>query len=210
MITVSPSLLAADFSILKEELIKVSESGAEFIHLDVMDGHFVPNMSFAMPVIKSLRTVSDLFFDTHLMITDPLRYIKDFSDAGSDMITFHIECDSDIDETIAAIKKENKKCGISIKPKTPVKALIPYLDKIDSVLVMSVEPGFGGQKFMPEVLPKIEEIRALKPDIMISVDGGIDDKTAPLVKKAGANTLVAGSYYFKSSDKKEAVRILKA
>ena len=210
MITVSPSLLAEDFSILKEELIKVSESGAEFIHLDVMDGHFVPNMSFAMPVIKSLRTVSDLFFDTHLMITDPLRYIKDFSDAGSDMITFHIECDSDIDETIAAIKKENKKCGISIKPKTPVKALIPYLDKIDSVLVMSVEPGFGGQMFMPEVLPKIEEIRALKPDIMISVDGGIDDKTAPLVKKAGANTLVAGSYYFKSSDKKEAVRILKA
>lgn len=210
MIKVSPSLLSADFSILKEELKTVSESGAEFIHLDVMDGHFVPNMSFAMPVIKSLRTVSDLFFDTHLMITDPLRYIKDFSDAGSDMITFHIECDSDIDETIAAIKKENKKCGISIKPKTPVKALIPYLDKIDSVLVMSVEPGFGGQKFMPEVLPKIEEIRALKPDIMISVDGGIDDKTAPLVKKAGADTLVAGSYYFKASDKKEAVRILKA
>ena len=210
MITVSPSLLAADFSILKEELIKVSESGAEFIHLDVMDGHFVPNISFGIPVIKSLRKVSSLFFDTHLMISDPLRYIKDFSDAGSDMITFHIECDSDIDETIAAIKKENKKCGISIKPKTPVKALIPYLDKIDSVLVMSVEPGFGGQKFMPEVLPKIEEIRALKPDIMISVDGGIDDKTAPLVKKAGANTLVAGSYYFKSSDKKEAVRILKA
>lgn len=210
MITVSPSLLAADFSILKEELKTVSESGAEFIHLDVMDGHFVPNMSFAMPVIKSLRKVSDLFFDTHLMITDPLRYIKDFSDAGSDMITFHIECDSDIDETIAAIKKENKKCGISIKPKTPVSALIPYLDKIDSVLVMSVEPGFGGQKFMPEVLPKIEEIRALKPDIMISVDGGIDDKTAPLVKKAGADTLVAGSYYFKASDKKEAVRILKA
>ena len=210
MIKVSPSLLSADFSILKEELKTVSESGAEFIHLDVMDGHFVPNMSFAMPVIKSLRTVSDLFFDTHLMITDPLRYIKDFSDAGSDMITFHIECDSDIDETIAAIKKENKKCGISIKHKTPVKALIPYLDKIDSVLVMSVEPGFGGQKFMPEVLPKIEEIRALKPDIMISVDGGIDDKTAPLVKKAGADTLVAGSYYFKASDKKEAVRILKA
>lgn len=210
MIKVSPSLLSADFSILKEELKTVSESGAEFIHLDVMDGHFVPNMSFAMPVIKSLRTVSDLFFDTHLMITDPLRYIKDFSDAGSDMITFHIECDSDIDETIAAIKKENKKCGISIKPKTPVSALIPYLDKIDSVLVMSVEPGFGGQKFMPEVLPKIEEIRALKPDIMISVDGGIDDKTAPLVKKAGADTLVAGSYYFKASDKKEAVRILKA
>ena len=210
MITVSPSLLAADFSILKEELIKVSESGAEFIHLDVMDGHFVPNISFGIPVIKSLRKVSSLFFDTHLMISDPLRYIKDFSDAGSDMITFHIECDSDIDETIAAIKKENKKCGISIKPKTPVSALIPYLDKIDSVLVMSVEPGFGGQKFMPEVLPKIEEIRALKPDIMISVDGGIDDKTAPLVKKAGANTLVAGSYYFKSSDKKEAVRILKA
>lgn len=210
MIKVSPSLLSADFSILKEELKTVSESGAEFIHLDVMDGHFVPNMSFAMPVIKSLRKVSDLFFDTHLMITDPLRYIKDFSDAGSDMITFHIECDSDIDETIAAIKKENKKCGISIKPKTPVKALIPYLDKIDSVLVMSVEPGFGGQKFMPEVLPKIEEIRALKPDIMISVDGGIDDKTAPLVKKAGADTLVAGSYYFKASDKKEAVRILKA
>jgi ribulose-phosphate 3-epimerase len=210
MITVSPSLLAADFSILKEELIKVSESGAEFIHLDVMDGHFVPNISFGIPVIKSLRKVSDLFFDTHLMISDPLFYIKDFSNAGSDMITFHIECDSDINETINAIKKENKKCGISIKPKTPVSALIPYLDKIDSVLVMSVEPGFGGQKFMPEVLPKIEEIRALKPDIMISVDGGIDDKTAPLVKKAGADTLVAGSYYFKSSDKKEAVRILKA
>lgn len=210
MITVSPSLLAADFSILKEELIKVSESGAEFIHLDVMDGHFVPNISFGIPVIKSLRKVSTLFFDTHLMISDPLFYIKDFSDAGSDMITFHIECDSDIDETINAIKKENKKCGISIKPKTPVSTLIPYLDKIDSVLVMSVEPGFGGQKFMPEVLPKIEELRALKPDIMISVDGGIDDKTAPLVKKAGADTLVAGSYYFKATDKKEAVRILKA
>ena len=210
MIKVSPSLLAADFGNLEKELSAVKESGAEFIHLDVMDGLFVNNISFGIPVIKSLRAKSDLFFDTHLMIIDPLRYIKAFSDAGSDMITFHFECDSDIDETIAAIKKENKKCGISIKPKTEAEALLPYLDKIDSVLVMSVEPGFGGQSFMPEVLPKIEKIRAWKPDILLSVDGGIDDKTAPLAKKAGADTLVAGSYFFKAQDKSEAVKILKA
>lgn len=210
MIKISPSLLAADFSQLDEELKTVKESGAEFIHLDVMDGHFVNNISFGIPVIKSLRNRSDLFFDTHLMISDPLKYVKAFSDAGSDMITFHLECDSNIDATIEAIKAEGKKCGISIKPKTSANDLIPYLSKIDSVLVMSVEPGFGGQSFMPEVLPKIEKIASMAPDIILSVDGGIDNTTAPLVKKAGANTLVAGSYFFKAKDKKEAVKILKA
>jgi len=210
MTIISPSLLAADFAFLKDELDVVKASGAEAIHLDVMDGIFVPNLSFGLSVIESIRKVSDLMFDVHLMIKEPLSYIEQFAKAGSDMITFHLESDSDVQATIDAIKAQGKKVGISIKPATPVEALVPYLDQLDLVLVMSVEPGFGGQSFMPECLPKIAAIRALAPDVLISVDGGINGETSKLVKQAGANMLVAGSYFFKAEDKAAAVEAMKA
>lgn len=210
MIKVSPSILSADFSRLSEELRKIEKSGAELVHLDVMDGNFVNNISFGVPVIKSLRDKSSLVFDTHLMISHPLKYIKAFSDAGSDMITFHLESDDDPMKVIKAIKDEGKACGISIKPKTAPESLIPYLNEIDLVLVMTVEPGFGGQGFMYDMLPKIKRIKELKKDIAVSVDGGINDETVSLVKKAGADIIVAGSFFFGARDPAEAVRLLKA
>ena len=210
MVKISPSLLAADFSCLKEELKTVEESGAEFIHLDVMDGHFVPNMSFAAVVIESIRKVSGLLFDTHLMISHPLKYIKAFADAGSDYITFHLESEDDPREVVEEIKKFGKKVGISVKPATKAEALLPYINDIDLVLVMTVEPGFGGQSFMYDMLPKITEIKQMRPDVLVSVDGGVNEKTAGDVKAAGADVLVAGSFFFKSKDKKAAAELLKA
>lgn len=209
MIHVSPSLLAADFAHLSRELDSVKQSGADMIHLDVMDGVFVPNLSFGLPVIESIRRVSDLVFDAHLMIEDPYAYIDPFCDAGCDFITFHLECKSDVQKTIDKIHARGKKCGLSIKPATPVDALIPYLSSIDMVLVMSVEPGFGGQRFMPESLEKIRRIRELAPRMLVSVDGGINAETAQLVKHAGANCLVAGSFFFKAADKRAAVDALR-
>ena len=212
MIKISPSVLASDFSKLGEEAAACFEAGAEMIHIDVMDGHFVPNITLGAPVIKSLRKCSPAIFDVHLMISDPAKYIADFHDAGADMITFHIESDSNAEETVALIKSMGIKAGIALKPGTPAKAVFPYLSKLDMVLVMTVEPGFGGQSFMENQLAKIEEVRrecdALGIDMDIQVDGGITDETAPLVKKAGANVLVAGSYVFKG-DKKAAVSLLK-
>ena len=209
MIHVSPSLLAADFAHLSRELDGVKQSGADMIHLDVMDGVFVPNLSFGLPVIESIRRVSDLIFDAHLMIEDPYAYIDPFCDAGCDFITFHLESKSDVQKTIDKIHARGKKCGLSIKPATPADALIPYLSSLDMVLVMSVEPGFGGQRFMPESLEKIRRIRELAPRMLVSVDGGINAETAQLVKHAGANCLVAGSFFFKAADNRAAVDALR-
>lgn len=207
-IKVSPSLLSANFASLKEDLMKV-ESCCEMIHLDVMDGLFVPNISFGIPVIKSIRNATNLFFDTHLMITHPKKYIHEFAISGSDSITFHLEACNDLEEvieTIELIKKENKKVGISIKPNTPVETIYSLLlrEDIDLVLIMSVEPGFGGQKFMKNSLPKIRELRKFidenKLNTLIEVDGGIQSETAALVIEAGVDILVSGSYLFNSEN----------
>ena len=209
MIHVSPSLLAADFAHLSRELDGVKQSGADMIHLDVMDGVFVPNLSFGLPVIESIRRVSDLVFDAHLMIEDPYAYIDPFCDAGCDFITFHLESKRDVQKTIDKIHARGKKCGLSIKPATPADALIPYLSSLDMVLIMSVEPGFGGQRFMPESLETIRRIRELAPRMLVSVDGGINAETAQLVKHAGANCLVAGSFFCQAADKRAAVDALR-
>lgn len=213
MIKVSPSILASDFSKLGEEAKACQTANADMLHIDVMDGHFVPNITLGAPVVKSLRKCTDLIFDVHLMISDPKTYIPDFISAGADIITFHIEsCEKEVSDCIDIIKNADKKVGLALKPSTPAEAVFPYLDKIDMVLVMTVEPGFGGQKFMSDMLEKIKLVKAeaerhkLNPDIQ--VDGGITDETAPYVVNAGANVLVAGSYVFKG-DKATAVSSLK-
>ena len=209
MIKISPSVLASDFSNLGEESIRMEKAGANYLHLDVMDGHFVPNISFGAPVIASIRKHTSLVFDVHLMISDPLKYAEDFAKAGADIITFHLESDSDTEQTIEKIRSLGCKVGISLKPKTPASAVFEYLDRLDMVLVMTVEPGFGGQSFMSDMLPKIEEIkgeinkRKLKVDIQ--VDGGVDENTISLCSKAGANVFVAGSAIFKAPDAKEKI-----
>ncbi len=204
MILISPSILASDFANLEREVRAIAKGGADLVHVDVMDGHFVPNITIGVPVVESLKKISPLPLDVHLMISDPLTYAPVFAKAGSDIITFHVECGCDVQSTIGVIRQSGAKVGVSLKPKTPAEAVFPYLEHIDMVLVMTVEPGFGGQRFMPDMLPKIASIRrrieALALNVDIQVDGGIDAATAPLVAKAGANILVAGSAVFRFED----------
>ena len=213
MIKISPSILACDFNVLGAELENIKSAGADMAHLDVMDGMFVPNMSFGMPVIESIRKKSDMVFDVHLMIEAPERYIENFLDAGADIVTFHIEATNCPEKCIELIKSRGKKAAISIKPKTAPEAIYPYLEKCDMILVMTVEPGFGGQSLIPEMFDKVRAIRnkanELGIDIDIQVDGGINDKNAPLAIAAGANVLVAGSSVFKASDRRAAINSLR-
>lgn len=206
-IKIAPSVLAADYANLETELKKCA--AAQYIHLDVMDGHFVPNISIGAPVIKSLRNVTEIPFDVHLMISEPLRYVEDFADAGADIICFHIESESDTEKTVNKILECGCRAAIAVKPGTPAGAVMPYLGKLSMVLVMTVEPGFGGQSFMEDMMPKIKEIRAAAPDIDIEVDGGINHDTIKTAASAGANVFVAGSAVFKSEDPAKTIEMLK-
>ncbi len=202
-IKISPSILSADFSILGDEIKSLEKAGADLIHVDVMDGHFVPNITMGPPIIKMVRKCTKLPFDVHLMISPVEKYIKAFADAGADIITIHPEATDNLKRAVGAIKSLGKKAGVSLNPKTPISALVNVINDIDLILVMSVNPGFAGQSFMGEVLPKVTELRKMINDkklkIDIEIDGGINFETAPLAVKAGANILVSGTTIFSGS-----------
>ncbi len=206
---ISASILNADLLHLEDVIHKLETAGADMLHFDVMDGVFVNNISFGIPVLGAISNASDLFMDVHLMITDPLKYVQAFADAGADLITFHLESESDPDAVIDAIHAAGCKAGISIKPATPAEAVLPYLDRVELVLVMTVEPGFGGQGFMHDMMDKVsalrQEISKRGREIMLEVDGGINAETAPIACTAGADVHVVGSYLFKQADLTAAV-----
>ncbi len=210
---VSASILSADLTALGADLKKCAENDVDWIHFDVMDGVFVDNISYGIPVLEAVNRVTDMFLDVHLMITDPYKYIDAFAKAGADMITFHLESSSDPDKTIELIRRRGLKAGIAVRPNTPVEELLPFFGRVDMFLVMTVEPGFGGQGFIPETLDKVARLRKLLSekglDTIIQTDGGINGKTAPLVREAGCDCLVSGSYLFKADNMGEAVRIIR-
>lgn len=214
MMKISPSILSCDYGKIAEELKDMEACGADYMHIDVMDGHFVPNITLGAPVVKCIKKATDVPFDVHLMISDPLKYIDDFASAGADIITFHTECDSPIGDTIDKILSHGIKASLTVKPATPVEEILPYLDKLSMVLIMTVEPGFGGQSFMADMMPKVsllrEEINRRGLDCEIEVDGGINEKTIAIAAKAGADVFVSGNAIFSSPDRKAAIEKFKA
>lgn len=215
MIKVSPSILSADFVNLERDIRALTPAGADYVHVDVMDGIFVPNITIGIPVVAAIRKITELPLDVHLMIDRPIRYVDDFCKAGSDILTIHVEADSE-ENTLAALKRirENGvKAAISVKPKTPAEAVLPFLPYCDLILVMTVEPGFGGQSFMEDMMPKLKAIRsyidAQNPECELEVDGGVNEKTGMICRENGANVLVAGSAYFKAADPAEFVKAIK-
>ncbi len=211
---IAPSLLSCDFAVMGSEIERMDRAGADYMHLDVMDGDFVPNLTFGAPVIKAVRGYTSVPFDVHLMISNPLKYIDDFADAGADIITFHIESKSPVKETIEKIKSHNIKAGVVIKPNTMAEAVFPYLEMLDWVLVMTVEPGFGGQKFMAQHLDKVRKIKAqakkINKEITLEIDGGVGESNIKEAFDAGVDVCVAGTSVFKAPDSAQAIANLKA
>lgn len=203
---IAPSVLASDFTKLRQELGRVS--AADYIHLDIMDGHFVPNISYGPDVVAQLRPVTEIPFDVHLMITNPLKYLDRFVDAGADIICFHVECEDDTAQVIEAIKKAGKKPALAVKPGTDISRVYPFAEDLFMVLVMTVEPGFGGQKFMPEQMEKVRALKAKFPELLVEVDGGINRETIEACREAGVDICVAGTGVFRAEDAEKEIRFL--